>query len=81
MIKKLLDSRLSKAGYEIMVVSDGREAQEKIRRFDPDVILSDIVMPGVNGYELHKRLRKNPTPPTFLIPLFPKQTSTTDRAS
>ncbi|MCP4687783.1 MAG: response regulator, partial [Desulfobacterales bacterium] len=54
-----LDSTLSEAGYETVHVGDGLEALEKVREIDPDVVLSDIVMPRLDGYELHKRLRQN----------------------
>lgn len=47
-------------GIEFEVAIDGQEALEKLKTFEPDIILSDIMMPRMDGYELHKQLRQNP---------------------
>src|SRR5262245_15028574 len=52
--------------YRISVVSDGGEAWETIRREPPDLIISDVMMPHVDGYELCRRLREDPA--TAAIP-------------
>jgi len=59
-VKMSIEAGLSKSGYETVNVNDGQEALEKIDQIKPDIILSDIIMPRVDGYELHRRLRKNP---------------------
>ncbi|MEM7655696.1 MAG: response regulator, partial [Bacteroidota bacterium] len=43
--------------YELCIVADGAEALSKIESFDPDLILSDIMMPGMNGLELVERIK------------------------
>jgi class 3 adenylate cyclase len=56
---KLLEAMLTPRGYEVITASSGQEALEKIRTERPDLVLSDILMPGMNGYELCKKLRED----------------------
>ncbi len=59
-IKMSLEAGLQEAGYTTENVADGQKALEKIDEIKPDIILSDIIMPNLDGYELHNRLRQNP---------------------
>lgn len=52
MLISLLSFRLKKEGYELITVKDGREAKEKIQSEQPDLIVSDIMMPFVSGLEI-----------------------------
>jgi class 3 adenylate cyclase len=56
---KLFEAILAPRGYDVITASSGREALEKVRTEKPDLVLSDIVMPGMNGYELCKKLRED----------------------
>jgi CheY-like chemotaxis protein len=47
-------------GHEIRIAHDGPSALEASRGFRPDVVLQDIGMPGMNGYEVARRMRKDP---------------------
>jgi signal transduction histidine kinase len=47
-------------GHEVLVVGDGGEAVEAAQRFEPEIILLDIGLPGMDGYELARRLRHLP---------------------
>jgi DNA-binding response OmpR family regulator len=49
---KLAQFRLSRLGFEIEAVGDGKQALEAIRRNPPDVIVSDVMMPEVDGFAL-----------------------------
>jgi len=49
---------LGAAGYKVETSFDPREALAKAERFEPDACVLDINMPGMNGYELARRLRK-----------------------
>ena len=48
-----------KAGYEVVVAEDGREALELAVREKPDLIFLDIMMPHVSGYEVCKRIKQD----------------------
>ncbi len=54
---RLLDAILSPRGYELVTAPDGATALEMIGRVQPDLVLLDIVMPGLNGYDVCRRLR------------------------
>lgn len=56
----VLSQSLKAAGYKIRVAIDGESALEQIRREPPDLILLDIQMPGINGFETCGRLKANP---------------------
>ena len=51
-------SILLKHGYEVSVAFDGEEALAKIKEDNPDVILLDLVMPKLNGYDTLKQIRE-----------------------
>ena len=59
-----LRATLEFEGYEVDVVSDGREANDRIVEGEPDLVLLDLMLPGLDGYEVLSRLRKtgNRTP-------------------
>lgn len=51
-------SRLLKLhGFEVFEATDGREALEHVNEFQPDLVLTDLMMPGMGGLELIRRLR------------------------
>jgi CheY-like chemotaxis protein len=47
-------------GYEVQVAYDGVAALEMVRTFRPEAILSDIGLPGIDGHELARRIRRDP---------------------
>jgi CheY-like chemotaxis protein len=47
-------------GYEVQVAYDGETALELVRRFRPQAVLSDIGLPGIDGHELARRIRRDP---------------------
>lgn len=56
----VLRSFLAPLGYEVESVTRGEDALASVDRDPPDVILLDIVMPGMNGFEVCRRLKQNP---------------------
>ncbi|HEV2699911.1 MAG TPA: response regulator, partial [Terriglobales bacterium] len=62
----LMHDLLSTRGYDVVAVPDAVQAEAEIMRRVPDVILSDVIMPGKSGYELCRELKENPA--TRLIP-------------
>jgi DNA-binding response OmpR family regulator len=55
---RLLDAVLSSYGYEVLQATDGRTALELATTAEPDLVLLDVLMPGVDGYEVCRRLRE-----------------------
>ena len=64
---KLLDYNLSKAGYLVISAKDGESGLAAARKHAPDAIILDIMMPGLDGWEVCKRLRQDPA--TASLPL------------
>jgi PleD family two-component response regulator len=57
---ELLDAYLGGADYELAVATDGEDTLAKVGSFQPDLILLDVMMPKISGFEVCKRLRRNP---------------------
>ena len=64
---RLLEAVLEPRGYTLITATSGSEALEKIASEQLDLILLDIVMPGIDGYEVCRRVRANPA--TRLLPV------------
>lgn len=62
----LMQELLSHRGYEVITAANAAQAEAEISRRAPDLILSDVVMPGKSGYEFCRELKDNPS--TRLIP-------------
>jgi putative two-component system response regulator len=75
-IMMLMRELLATRGYDVVAVSDAAEAEVEVRRHPPDLILSDVIMPGKSGYELCREVKEDPA--TRLIP-FVLITGLTDR--
>ena len=73
----LLQFALTRAGYDVRTASDGEEGLAAVASFQPDLVVSDIMMPSMNGYELARRIRQNPQ--TRFIPII-LQTAAGSRA-
>src|SRR6266700_2281867 len=73
---ELMRELLASRGYDVVTVRDADEAEIEVRRHLPDLILSDVVMPGRSGYELCHQLKADPD--TRLIP-FLLNTGLSDR--
>ncbi|MEG4975256.1 EAL domain-containing protein [Microcoleus sp. K4-B3] len=56
----ILADFLSEASFEVLVAQDGESAIQKINYVIPDLILLDIMMPGIDGFETYERLKENP---------------------
>jgi two-component system alkaline phosphatase synthesis response regulator PhoP len=59
-ITQILEFSIGAEGYEVITASNGEEAVEKARREQPDLIILDIMMPRIDGYEACRILKSNP---------------------
>jgi putative two-component system response regulator len=76
-IAALMSQLLTMRGYEVVTAGDAPQAEAEVQRQAPDLILSDVRMPGKSGYDLCRDLKENPS--TRLIP-FVLITGLTDSA-
>ncbi|MBT9439062.1 MAG: response regulator, partial [Desulfobacterales bacterium] len=56
---KLLDRLIKNAGWDVITAGSGRDALEKVKKTRPDIILLDIMMPEMDGYQVCSKLQKN----------------------
>lgn len=66
-IVNLFAYALRRAGYQVEGVLDSQAALERARRAPPDLILLDVMMPGMNGYEVARQLRAEAATATIPI--------------
>jgi two-component system alkaline phosphatase synthesis response regulator PhoP/two-component system response regulator VicR len=59
-IVKLVEINLRKAGYDVVCAYDGVEALEKVQSDRPHMIVLDVMMPRMNGFDVLKKLQANP---------------------
>jgi len=67
-IVKIIDYKLRTAGYTVIAATDGLEGLEKARVERPDLILLDVMMPRMDGFQALEALKRDPT--TKAIPVF-----------
>jgi len=65
--RRLLEAMLSPHGYTVTLANSGAEGLEKVRNEHPDLVLLDILMPDMTGYDVCRRLREDPA--TRLLPV------------
>jgi class 3 adenylate cyclase len=64
---KLLADVLGARGYAVLTAASGGEALEAIERHAPDLVLLDVMMPGMSGYDVCRKIRANPA--TTMLPV------------
>ena len=60
-IVRLVQVNLERAGYEVVTAFDGKDALEKVASENPDLVVLDVMMPYMDGFEVLQNLRKNPS--------------------
>ena len=58
-IQKVIDLTFTDEGMQVITTGDGQDALEKLNQSKPDVVLADVFMPGVGGYELCKFIKQS----------------------
>ena len=66
-ITRVLRRSLSSKGYEVQVAEDGEEALDVFRKWNPDIVITDLFMPRMGGLELCRRIRKTSQVPILIL--------------
>ena len=76
----LLKQMLTRGGYSVSTASSGEEGIEKLKTQRPDLILMDVVMPGMSGFEATRSITKNPATAGIPIIICTTKGQETDKA-
>lgn len=79
--RELLEARLSSAGYRVQSASNGAEALAAAAKCQPDLVLMDIMMPGMSGYDVCRSLKSNPATEAIPVIFISAKTNVTDRVA
>jgi DNA-binding NtrC family response regulator len=67
-MREVLEMRLQEWGFEVCLAEDGVEGKERAESFDPDIVISDVIMPQVSGMDLLRSLKAgDPNRPVILV--------------
>ncbi|QZY55146.1 response regulator YycF [Crassaminicella profunda] len=66
-ISEILKFNLEKEGYDVSVASDGEEAVQKTYQVEPDLILLDVMLPKMDGFQVCKKVRENFNMPILML--------------
>ncbi|MFM7885556.1 MAG: response regulator, partial [Pseudanabaena sp.] len=66
-IRRILETRLSMIGYEVVTAADGEEAIEVFHKENPDLVVLDVMMPKLDGYGVCQELRKESDIPIIML--------------
>ncbi|TVS13198.1 MAG: response regulator [Wenzhouxiangella sp.] len=70
---------LEDAGHDVVTAADGQEGVEKAGSETPDLILMDVVMPGLNGFQATRKIRRNPATKDIPVIFVTTKDQETDR--
>lgn len=71
-VLKLLQDRLSNAGYNIVTTCNGKSAIRLAKEIHPDILVLDIILPDINGFEVCKEIKKDPLTQSIKIIILSK---------
>ena len=77
--RHVLHEILKKAGYEVIVSDCAEDALSKARSLRPDLVLMDVVMPGVNGFQATRSMSRDPATKDIPVILCTSKDQDTDR--
>ena len=58
-MQELLEKKLTKEGYKVLIAKDGKEGLRTMKELSPDLILLDIIMPNLGGFEVMEEMQKD----------------------
>ncbi|MBI2578059.1 MAG: response regulator [Candidatus Wildermuthbacteria bacterium] len=59
-LRELIVQKLTKEGYDVTEAVDGEIGVQKIKEEHPDLVLLDLILPGIDGFEVLKQVKENP---------------------
>lgn len=59
-LRELMNKKLVTMGYDVVAAADGESGLAMIKETKPDVVLLDLILPGINGFEVLERAKKDP---------------------
>ena len=77
--RELITDLLKRIGLKVMVATDGMEALEQVQLSCPDLVVLDVVMPRMNGYEVCRRLKTDPKTQNVPVVMCPSKGEEFDR--
>lgn len=77
--RQLMSSVLEQFGLTVLVATDGVEAWEQIQRVHPDIVVLDIIMPRMNGYEVCRKIKTDPNLQSLPVVMCSSKTEEFDR--
>lgn len=77
--RQLMSSVLEQFGLTVLVATDGVEAWEQIQQVQPDIVVLDIIMPRMNGYEVCRKIKTDPSIHNLPVVLCSSKTEEFDR--
>ncbi|PZQ47423.1 MAG: PleD family two-component system response regulator [Micavibrio aeruginosavorus] len=76
---KLLEAKLSSEYYDVLTATNGMEALEKVASQSPDIVLLDVMMPGIDGFEVCRRIKADPATAHIPVVIVTALTDSSDR--
>ncbi|HEX7089803.1 MAG TPA: diguanylate cyclase [Longimicrobiales bacterium] len=78
---EIISTRLRFCGYEVETASRGEQALARVQAHPPDLILLDVMLPGIDGYEVARRIKSDPSLPFIPIILVTVRDTTRDKVA
>ena len=76
---KLLEAKLASEYYDVLTATNGMDALEKVASQSPDIVLLDVMMPGMDGFEVCARIKADPSTAHIPVVMVTALTDTADR--
>ena len=66
-IRRILETRLKMAGYDVYTAADGEEAIAAFNKYNPDLVVLDVMMPKIDGYGVTREIRRTADVPIIIL--------------
>jgi len=60
-LRELISQKLIREGYDVLEAVDGEEGVKKVKEGKPDIVLLDLILPGIDGFEVLSQVKKDDT--------------------